>query len=77
MIRSCSDFGREGAESLLFSTENWRRPMEEVNFLMDLVRSYLVREANDMVAEGVRLRGIGDLEPLPDKVKEKSSASVK
>ena len=77
LIRSCSDLGVKVLSLYCFSTENWRRPMEEVNFLMDLVRSYLVREANDMVAEGVRLRGIGDLEPLPDKVKEKSSASVK
>ena len=69
LIRSCSDLGVKVLSLYCFSTENWRRPMEEVNFLMDLVRSYLVREANDMVAEGVRLRGIGDLEPLPDKVK--------
>lgn len=52
-----------------FSTENWRRPLEEVNFLMDLIRNYLIEEANNMVEEGVRLTTIGDIEPLPEKVK--------
>ena len=70
LIQKCSDLGVKVLTLYCFSTENWRRPMEEVNFLMDLIRGYLVREANDMMAEGVRLRGIGNLDSLPNKVKE-------
>ena len=69
LIRKCSDLGVEVLTLYCFSTENWRRPLAEVNFLMDLVRGYLQREADDMVAEGVHLVHIGDLEPVPPKVK--------
>lgn len=70
LIRTCNHLGVKVLSLYCFSTENWRRPMEEVSFLMDLIRGYLIREANDMVAEGVRLRGVGNLEPLPEKVKK-------
>ena len=69
LIRKSSDLGVEVLTLYCFSTENWRRPLAEVNFLMDLIRGYLQREAEDMVAEGVHLTHIGDLEPVPAKVK--------
>lgn len=73
IIRHLTDIASEiGVKHLTlycFSTENWRRPLEEVNFLMDLIRNYLIEQANDMVKEGVRLATIGDTEPLPEKVK--------
>lgn len=73
IIRHLTDIASEiGVKHLTlycFSTENWRRPLEEVNFLMDLIRNYLIEQANDMVKEGVRLATIGDIEPLPEKVK--------
>lgn len=73
IIRHLTDVASELGVKVLtlycFSTENWRRPLEEVNFLMDLIRSYLIEQANDMVAEGVKLTAIGDLEALPEKVK--------
>jgi len=73
IIRHLTDIASElGVKHLTlycFSTENWRRPLEEVNFLMDLIRNYLIEQANDMVKEGVRLTTIGDTSSLPDKVK--------
>ena len=50
-----------------FSTENWKRPPEEVNDLMNLLRHYVKREAKPLHEAGVRMRFIGDLESLsPD-----------
>jgi undecaprenyl diphosphate synthase len=43
-----------------FSTENWRRPEEEVSVLMGLFASYLQKEVNAMEANGVRLKVVGD-----------------
>jgi undecaprenyl diphosphate synthase len=43
-----------------FSTENWRRPEEEVSVLMGLFASYLQKEVNEMEANGVRLKVVGD-----------------
>jgi len=50
-----------------FSTENWRRPIEEVNALFDLLRLYVARDLDRLVKEGVRVRVIGSREGLqPD-----------
>jgi undecaprenyl diphosphate synthase len=43
-----------------FSTENWRRPVEEVNALFDLLRLYVARDLDRLVNEGVRVRVIGE-----------------
>ncbi len=48
-----------------FSTENWTRPKEEVEALMDLLVRTLVGELDDLQEKGVRLRAIGDLSSLP------------
>jgi undecaprenyl diphosphate synthase len=47
-----------------FSTENWRRPAEEVNALFDLLRLYVARDLERLAREGVRVRVIGDRESL-------------
>jgi undecaprenyl diphosphate synthase len=47
-----------------FSTENWRRPKLEVDFLMKLLSSYLKKELNTYLENGVRFQPIGDLEPF-------------
>ena len=48
-----------------FSTENWLRPREEVHGLMDLFRFYMRRECKTLVAEGVRIKFIGDPTEMP------------
>lgn len=53
-----------------FSTENWKRPLDEVNSVMDLFRMYLTGQKERMIREGVRLGAIGDLRHLPVDVKE-------
>ncbi|HYD87516.1 MAG TPA: isoprenyl transferase [Vitreimonas sp.] len=47
-----------------FSTENWRRPMEEINALFDLLRLYVARDLDRLVKEGVRVHVIGSREGL-------------
>ena len=48
-----------------FSTENWKRPQEEVDALMNLFRKYLKEAAETMAERGVAVRVLGDLTPLP------------
>lgn len=48
-----------------FSSENWNRPMDEVGALMDLLRSYLWDELDNLVEKNVRFRVIGDVAKLP------------
>ncbi len=49
-----------------FSTENWNRPKDEVDALMDLLVKTLVQEAMELGSKGVRLRAIGDVASLPE-----------
>jgi undecaprenyl diphosphate synthase len=53
-----------------FSTENWLRPREEVHGLMDLFRFYMRRECKTLVAEGVRIRFIGDPSEMPEDIQQ-------
>ncbi len=56
-----------------FSTENWNRPKEEVDALMNLIAYSLERETPGMIEKGVRLQMIGDMSRLPDFAREKLS----
>jgi undecaprenyl diphosphate synthase len=60
MVQCCFDLGVEYLTLFAFSTENWRRPQEEVTTLMDLFMQYLDKEVGEMSQAGIRLRIIGD-----------------
>lgn len=53
-----------------FSTENWSRPKEEVDGLMDLLVRTIAGEVEELNAKGVRLMAIGDLDGLPESCRE-------
>ncbi len=53
-----------------FSTESWNRPKQEVQFLMHLLESFLIRKRSFMLREGVRLETIGDANRLSPDIKE-------
>ena len=53
-----------------FSTENWKRPLEEVNYLMKLVIKFIESKLDILMAENCKLNFIGDLEKLPASTKE-------
>jgi undecaprenyl diphosphate synthase len=58
-VEAAGDLGVEYLTVFGFSTENWRRPAEEVNALFDLLRLYVDRDLDKLVREGVRVRVIG------------------
>ena len=64
-LRLCSDLGIGALTAYAFATENWSRPGEEVSFLMTLFERVLARELHALEQEQVRIRFLGDLEPLP------------
>ncbi len=61
----CADKGIKYFTVYAFSTENWKRPVEEVDALMNLFRKYLREAADTMSQRGVAVRVIGDLSGLP------------
>ena len=61
MVKACIERGIEYLTLFAFSSENWRRPSEEVSFLMNLFVAALEREVGRLHKNGVRLRIVGDL----------------
>ena len=60
IVEACSERGVRYLTLFAFSTENWRRPADEVSSLMGLFLHHLQKEAGDMHLKGVRLKIIGD-----------------
>ena len=60
IVQACSERGVRFLTLFAFSTENWKRPPDEVSGLMRLLALYLQKEVADLNANGVRLRVIGD-----------------
>lgn len=61
MVKACIARGIQYLTLFAFSSENWRRPVEEVSFLMNLFVSALQNEIGKLHANGVRLKVVGDL----------------
>jgi len=70
-VRECGEAGVEALTLFAFSSENWRRPANEVSALMGLFRFVLDREVEGLRRNGVRLRVIGDREGLGPNLVEK------
>lgn len=67
IVEGCVDIGIKHLTVYAFSTENWNRPIEEVNALMELLISTINQEAETLNKNNVRLNAIGDLKSLPQK----------
>ena len=70
VVKACGELGVEVLTLYSFSTENWKRPEDEVNALMGLLEQYLREETHQLKDNDVRLRAIGELELLPEDVRE-------
>ncbi|MFA7282257.1 MAG: polyprenyl diphosphate synthase [Sterolibacterium sp.] len=68
VIKACIERGVDYLTLFAFSSENWRRPPEEVSFLMGLFRRALEEEVTKIHANGIRLRVIGDLSRFEPKI---------
>lgn len=70
ILRACNDFSIKYLTVYAFSTENWNRKKEEVEFLMNLVAVTLTNELAEMHKENVQIHFIGDLTKLSDKLQK-------
>jgi undecaprenyl diphosphate synthase len=76
MLRYCKNLGVKTLTAYAFSTENWGRPIGEVNFLMSLFERLLQKELKEMEAEEVCINFIGDLSPLPPSLQQEMHRSM-
>lgn len=60
-----------------FSTENWNRPKEEIDGLMEIMVDAIIRETPELLEKGISLETIGAVEMLPENVREKLNKCIK
>lgn len=70
IVKECSKLKIKYLTLYAFSTENWKRPKEEVTALMRLLIEYLKNEINELHAQDVVIKYIGDIKRLPDACQE-------
>jgi undecaprenyl diphosphate synthase len=70
VVKACREMGIKHLTLYAFSVENWLRPKEEVDALMDLLDRYLRSELDDMLRNGIRLVVIGDIGSLSGHVRQ-------
>ncbi len=70
VVKSCRELGVEYLTVFAFSSENWRRPADEVSFLMTLFLKMLEREVANLHKNNIRLRIIGDRSRFSDKLRQ-------
>jgi undecaprenyl diphosphate synthase len=73
-VEAAIDLGVESLAVYAFSTENWTRPPEEVELLMEIFTETIERELPDLVRQGVRTRFIGRRDRAPDALRERMAA---
>jgi len=61
----------------VFSTENWRRPKSEINFLFRLIISYFKKELQNVISNGIKINIIGKLNKLPEKIRSSLNVAKK
>jgi undecaprenyl diphosphate synthase len=66
VIKTCSNIGISYLTLFAFSTENWKRPTQEVNALMELLVIYLRKEVSELHRNDVIIKVIGDISKLPE-----------
>ena len=60
-----------------FSTENWKRPKEEINYLFDLLNNFLTNKINELKKKKIKVKFIGEINKLPNNLKKIIKSSEK
>lgn len=76
IIAYASKLNVEVITAYAFSTENWKRPKIEVNFIMNLLDSYLTHEIDEMMKDNIKVVFSGDKSVLPEKIIKKMDYTV-
>jgi undecaprenyl diphosphate synthase len=61
----------------VFSSENWKRPKAEISFLFKLINNYFLKEIKSVISQGIRINILGDMNKLPNDIKNTLKKSAK
>jgi undecaprenyl diphosphate synthase len=76
IVECAGEWGVEVLTLYAFSTENWKRPADEVGGLMGLLKNYLQKELSRMLKNNIRLTCIGNIAKLPKDVREVLESTI-
>ena len=77
VVTACRELGIKVLTLYALSTENLRRPKDEVTALMGLLKEYLLKEREEMIKNNIRLCAVGRLEDLPSDVMDTLQETIK
>lgn len=77
VVRAAREVGLRALTLYAFSSQNWHRPADEIATLMQLLREYVIDERAEIMDNGIRLVAIGEVERLPDFVREPLEALIR
>jgi len=76
ITKAASDLGIKYLTLYAFSTENWKRAADEVNFIMGLIKQYLRSELEFSIKNKIRVRHAGDFSGLPTEIQKEISDTI-
>jgi len=76
LVRNAADMGIKYLSIYAFSTENWRRDKKEVDYLMNLLVEFIVKELDYLHKNDVKITLMGNIEDLPEKTKKEVKRSI-
>ena len=77
LTTECARLGIERLTLYAFSSENWKRPRREIDFLMNLLEDFVVKERVEIEENDIRFQAIGRLSLLPDSVKKALDETIR
>jgi undecaprenyl diphosphate synthase len=69
IINECLKINIKYLTLYTFSTENWKRPKKEINFLFNLLENFLTNKIDNLIKKNIKLKFIGEINKLPKKLK--------
>jgi undecaprenyl diphosphate synthase len=76
LVKYCGDIGVKYLSLYAFYTENWKREKQEIEYLMNLLVEFVVKELNNLHKNDVKITMMGNMEDLPDKTKREVERSI-
>lgn len=76
ITRECARKHLEQLTLYAFSAENWKRPKREINFLMRMLKKFLIQERAEIAENNIRLTAIGKIHELPQSVQDELAVSI-
>ena len=77
IVESSKEFGVKILTLFAFSTENWKRPKEEISFLFNLLKEYIKKEVKNLKKNSIKLKFIGDLSKFDEEIINLLNKSMK